>query len=60
MLASALGIALMCQSLPTESLHDIWNPAAALFPFLALVFVGWSLACGEHRLLPLAALLRAT
>lgn len=57
MFASALGIALMCQSLPTESMHDIWNPAAGLFPFLLLVFVGWSLACGEYRLLPLGVLL---
>ncbi len=57
MLAAAAAIALMCQSLPTESLHDIWNPAAGLFPFLLLLFTGWSIACGEHRLLPLAALL---
>jgi hypothetical protein len=57
MLASALGIALMCQSLPSESLHDIWNPAAGLFPFLLLLFAGWSLACGDFRLLPLVALL---
>ena len=57
MLASALGIALMCQSLPTESLHDIWNPAAGLFPFLLLLFAGWSVACGDYRLLPLVALL---
>ncbi|HTY97035.1 MAG TPA: hypothetical protein VMB91_08355 [Solirubrobacteraceae bacterium] len=56
MFAAAFGISLMCQSLPGESLHDIWNPAAALFPFLALIFIGWSLACGEYRLLPLAAL----
>ena len=57
MFAAAFGISLMSQSLPGEAMHDIWNPAAALFPFLALVFVGWSLACGEYRLLPLAAVL---
>ncbi|MGH2851043.1 MAG: hypothetical protein ACRDLP_10540, partial [Solirubrobacteraceae bacterium] len=56
MFAAAIGIALMCQSLPTESFHDIWNPAAGLFPFLLLIFIGWSLACGDHRLLPLAVL----
>ena len=56
MFATALGISLMCQSLAGEAMHDIWNPAAALFPFLALIFIGWSLACGEHRLLPAAAL----
>jgi hypothetical protein len=57
MFATAAAIALMCQSLPSESFHDVWNPAAALFPFLLLIFVCWSLACGELRLLPLAVLL---
>lgn len=56
MFATAAGIALMCQSLPTEAMHDIWNPAAGLFPFLALIFLCWSLACGDYRLLPLVAL----
>ena len=56
MFATAVGIALMCQSLPTEGMHDIWNPAAGLFPFLFLVFASWSLACGEYRLLPVTAL----
>ena len=53
MFATAIGIALMCQSLPAESFHDVWNPAAALFPFLLLIFLCWSVACGDHRLLPL-------
>src|SRR6185437_13804095 len=56
MFATALAIALMCQSLATEVMHDIWNPAAALFPLLLLMFLCWSLSCGEHRLLPLTAL----
>jgi hypothetical protein len=56
MFAAALGIVLMCQSLPSEAMHDIWNPAAGLFPFLLLIFLGWSLACGDYRLLPLTAL----
>src|SRR5271169_3047385 len=25
MFATAIGIALMCQSLPTEAMHDVWN-----------------------------------
>jgi hypothetical protein len=57
MFAAALGIALMSQSLPSEGMHDIWNPDAALFGFLLLIFTAWSLACGDYRLLPLAALL---
>ena len=57
MFATAAGIALMCQSLPSEAMHDIWNPAAGLFAFLLLVFVCWSLACGEYRLLPVTVLI---
>jgi hypothetical protein len=57
MFSVAIGIALLCQSLPSEALHDIWNPAAGLFPFLALIFLGWSVACGDVGLLPLTALL---
>lgn len=56
MFAAAGAIALMCQSLSGEAMHDIWNPAAALFPFLLLMFLCWSLACGDRRLLPLIAL----
>jgi hypothetical protein len=56
MLATAAGIALLCQSLAGEAMHDIWNPAAGLFPFLLLIFLGWSLACGDHRLLPVTVL----
>jgi hypothetical protein len=52
MLAVAVGIALMCQSLYAEIFHDVWNPSAAMFPFLLLIFLCWSLAAGEYRLLP--------
>jgi hypothetical protein len=37
-------------------LHDMWNPSAGLFPFTLLIFLCWSLACGEYRLLPLTVL----
>jgi hypothetical protein len=56
MFAAAIAVALMCQSLAGEPLHDIWNPAAGLFPFTLAIFLCWSLACGEYRLLPLTAL----
>src|SRR5207244_13498312 len=57
MVAAAVGIALMCRSRAANNFYDIWNPSAGLFPLLALIFVCWSLACGDYRLLPLAALL---
>jgi len=56
MFATAIGIALMCQSLSAEIFHDVWNPSAAMFPFLLLLFLCWSLACGEYRLLPAVAI----
>jgi hypothetical protein len=56
MFAAALAMALMCQSLAAETFHDVWNPSAGLFPFTLLIFLCWSLACGEYRLLPLAVL----
>jgi hypothetical protein len=56
MFAAAGAIALMCRSLGAEVMHDIWNPAAALFLLLLLIFLCWSLACGDRRLLPLTAL----
>lgn len=56
MLATAAVVALMCRSFMPEAMHDPWNPSAGLLALTLLVFLGWSLACGEYRLLPLAAL----
>jgi hypothetical protein len=52
MIATAIGIALMCQSLYAEVFHDVWNPSAAMFPFLLEIFICWSVAAGDYRLLP--------
>jgi hypothetical protein len=57
MFATAVAIAPVCMSLAAESFHDIWNPAAPLFPFLVLIFLCWSVACGDHRLLPATAVI---
>ncbi|HEX8854401.1 MAG TPA: hypothetical protein VF752_02280 [Thermoleophilaceae bacterium] len=56
MLAAAIAVALLSRSFSPESLHDLFNPSAALFPLVLLIFLCWSLACGEYRLLPLTAL----
>jgi hypothetical protein len=55
MYGSAAAIALMSRSFSSEALHGIWNPSAGLFALTLLCFLCWSVACGEHRLLPLAA-----
>jgi hypothetical protein len=52
----ALALVLMCRSLHAELFHDVWNASAGLFPFTLLIFLCWSLACGEYRLLPLTVL----
>ncbi len=56
MFATAAAVAVMCAALPTEVLSDIWTPSAPMLSFTLLIFLCWSLACGEHRLLPLTAL----
>jgi hypothetical protein len=53
MVGAALAIALMCQSLAAETFHDVWNPSAGLWPFTLTIFLCWSVACGEYKLLPL-------
>jgi hypothetical protein len=55
MYGSAAAIALMSRSFGSEALHGIWNPSAGLLVLTLMCFVCWSVACGEHRLLPLAA-----
>jgi hypothetical protein len=55
--AVAVAFPVMLASVPAEAYTDIWNPAAPLLPTALLMFVAWSLACGEYRLLPVAVLL---
>jgi hypothetical protein len=56
MVMSAVAIALMCQSLTAETFHDVWNPSAGLWPLTLLIFLCWSLACGDYRLAPATVL----
>ena len=57
MFAVALAVPLMLRSVPAEAYNDIWNSSIPLLPFTLLLFVGWSVASGEHRWLPLMMLL---
>jgi hypothetical protein len=56
MFTTAFAVAVMCRSLPGEVLHDMVNPSLAVLPFTLLLFLAWSVACGEYRLLPLMVL----
>ena len=57
MMVAAVAVAVMSHSLGGEAMHSLWNRSAALMPFTALLFVAWSVACGDYRLLPVAVLL---
>jgi hypothetical protein len=56
MFATAVALPVMLASLPAENYSDVWNPAVAVLPFTLLLFLAWSLACGEYHLLPLTVL----
>jgi hypothetical protein len=53
---TAAALILVARALPVESGFEVWNPWDGLFPFAFLLFLAWSVSCGEWRLLPLLAL----
>jgi hypothetical protein len=56
MFAAAAVLALMCSSLSTEVVREVWAPSAPVVLFALLIFLCWSLACGDLALLPLTVL----
>ena len=56
MFATAIALGLMVRSLGLSLLHDIWNPTVPIMPFTFLIYLCWSIACGEYRLLPVTVL----
>jgi hypothetical protein len=48
-------LAVTSASLVGHTYSDVWNPAAGLLPFTLLIFLAWTIACGDVRLLPVAA-----
>ena len=57
MVVTAASMMVLYSSLPTDLANDIWAPSAPVLPFALLVIVGWSIACGDVFLLPLAVVL---
>jgi hypothetical protein len=55
MVLAASAIVVTATSLVGHVYSDVWNPAAGLLPFTLLIFLAWSIGCGDVRLLPLAA-----
>ena len=52
MLLTALLVAATFRSMPAEVPYEIWNCWAGLLPFIATIFLAWSVACGDEWLLP--------
>jgi hypothetical protein len=55
MVIAAATLAVMSASLVGHIYSDVWNPAAGLLPFTLLIFLAWTIGCGDVRLLPVAA-----
>ncbi len=55
-IGAALALAFTVRSLPVEVPYEVWNCWAAMFSFLLLVFLAWSIGCGDHALLPIFVL----
>jgi hypothetical protein len=56
MLISLLGCALLMRSLGADEVRLPWNPYVTVLPYALLVFLVWSLVCGDRWALPWAAL----
>jgi len=55
-IGTAIGLALLCRALGAVFLRDPWNPYITVLPFAALVFLAWSIACGDAWMVPVALL----
>jgi MYXO-CTERM domain-containing protein len=56
MFVAAIALVLMCRSLPSASLATPFNATVPLISTTLLMFLAWSVACGEYRLIPLSVL----
>jgi hypothetical protein len=56
MIVAAAALVVMSASIAGRAYSDVWNPAAGLLPFTLLIFLAWSIGCGDVRLLPVGAL----
>jgi hypothetical protein len=50
---SAVAMVVLYRSIPVEVPYEVWNCWAGLYPFTFLLFLSWSVACGDFRLTPL-------
>jgi hypothetical protein len=55
-IGTAIALAVVCRALGAELLRDPWNPIITVLPFALLIFLAWSIACGDLWMLPIAVL----
>jgi hypothetical protein len=55
MMLTLLLVEVLLLGLGPQFLRDDWNPYVTVLPFLLLVFVAWSMSCGDTWALPVAA-----
>jgi hypothetical protein len=55
LLITSVFVLLLVRTLGAQFPRDPWNPYVTVLPFLLLLFVVWSLACGDRWALPVAA-----
>jgi hypothetical protein len=55
LLLTLLLVEVLLLGLGSQFVRDDWNPYVTVLPFLLLVFVCWSLACGDSWALPVGA-----
>jgi len=54
LLITSVFVLLFVRTLGAQFQRDPWNPYVTVLPFLLLLFVAWSLACGDRWALPVA------
>jgi hypothetical protein len=57
LLCTLLACLLLMRTSGGEFLHDPWNLLITVFPYGLLLFVAWSMACGEAWTVPVAAVI---
>ncbi len=55
LLITSVFVLLLVRTLGAQFQRDPWNPYVTLLPFLLLLFVTWSIACGDRWALPVGA-----
>lgn len=53
---TTIAVVVLCRALGADFLRDPWNPFVTVLPLALLIFLAWSIACGDAWMLPVAVL----